>query len=69
MTNAIESFWATLKRGYMGIYHHWSIKHLQRYVNEFAGRHNVRTLDTEGQMASMVRAGVGKRLTYENLIT
>ena len=43
-TNGIESFWAMLKRGYYGTYHRMSEKHLQRYVTEFAGRHNVRSL-------------------------
>ena len=50
-TNGIESFWATLKRGYHGTFHHISPKHLHRYVNEFATRHNMRTKDTEAMMA------------------
>ena len=29
-TNGMESFWATLKRGYDGVYHHMSVKHLPR---------------------------------------
>jgi hypothetical protein len=29
-TNGIESHWAALKRGYDGVYHHMSAKHLQR---------------------------------------
>ena len=32
-TNGIESFWALLKRGHMGTYHHFSVKHLALYVN------------------------------------
>ena len=59
-TNGLESHWALLKRGYVGIYHHMSAKHLQRYVNEFAGRHNARPLDTMNQMAAMVAGGDGK---------
>ena len=67
-TNGIESFWAMLKRGYAGTYHKISPKHLQRYVNEFAGRHNVRPLDTLAQMESVVIGLVGKRLTYRDAI-
>ena len=31
-----------VRRGYDGTFHHVSAEHLDRYVNEFAGRHNVR---------------------------
>ena len=47
-TNGIESFWSMLKRANKGVYHKISAKHLQRYVDEFAGRHGVRERDNAG---------------------
>jgi transposase-like protein len=67
-TNGIESFWAMLKRGYKGTYHKMSTKHLARYVTEFAGRHNVRDLDTLAQMATLARGLDGRRLRYSDLV-
>ena len=67
-TNGVESFWSMLKRGYQGTYHKMSPKHLDRYVAEFAGRHNVRDLDTAAQMSELARGMVGKRLTYRELV-
>ena len=67
-TNGVESFWSLLKRGYHGTFHHLSAKHLNRYVNEFAGRHNVRALDTIQQMGLVARGLDGKRLRYRDLV-
>ena len=53
--NGIESFWAPLKRRHKGVYHQMSEKHLHRYVDEFAGRHNIRDMDTEDQMRAVVQ--------------
>ena len=44
-----------------------SQEHLQRYVNEFAGRHNIREQDTMDQMQAVVCGLVGKRLFYADL--
>jgi len=65
-TNGIESFWAVLKRGYYGIYHQWSFKHLQRYVNEFALRHNIQ--DDIERLSYTILSGIGKKLSYKELI-
>jgi len=67
-TNGIEGFWAMLKRGYKGTYHQMSRKHLARYVTEFAGRHNVRSLDTIAQMTQLAKGLDGKRLRYDDLV-
>ena len=67
-TNGIESLWSMLKRGYVGTYHKMSFKHLHRYVNEFAGRQNIREFGTLKQMALLVRGMDGKVLHYKDLI-
>ena len=67
-TNGMESFWSMLKRGYQGTFHHFSEKHTDRYVTEFAGRHNARDEDTLDQMVDIVRGMNGKRLKYEELV-
>ena len=67
-TNSIESFWSMLKRAHKGTFHKISPKHLQRYVNEFAGRENIRELDTLAQMAALAEGLAAKRLRYRDLI-
>jgi len=67
-TNGMENFWSMLKRAYMGTYHKISPKHLNRYVQEFAGKHNIRDSDTIAQMTAVATALIGRRLLYRDLI-
>ena len=66
-TNGVESLWSMLKRGYIGTFHKMSAKHAHRYVNEFAGRQNIRELGTLEQMGFVVRGMDGKLLHYRDL--
>ena len=65
--NGMESFWSMLKRAHQGTFHKISPKHLNRYVTEFAGKHNNRDADTAAQMAAVAAGLVGCRLMYRDL--
>ena len=67
-TNGVESFWSMLKRAHKGTFHKISPKHLDRYVQEFAGKHNVRESGTLAQMRDTVAGLVGRNLLYRDLI-
>ena len=67
-TNGMESFWAMLRRAHDGTFHKMSPKHLQRYVSEFAGKHNIRDSGTLAQMRDTVARFVGRRLLYRDLV-
>lgn len=67
-TNGVESFWSMLKRAHKGTFHKISPKHLNRYVQEFAGKHNVRELGTLNQMRDTVLRLVGRNLLRIDLI-
>ncbi len=45
-----ESARVMLKRVYHGTYHQFDKQHLHRYVAQFAGKHNMRPLETVAQM-------------------
>ena len=66
--NVAESFWSMLKRAHKGTFHKISPKHLNRYVQEFAGKHNIRGSGTLAQMRATVARLVGRNLLYRDLI-
>ena len=67
-TNGVKSFWSLLKRAHMGTFHRLSQRHLDRYVAEFAGRHNMRHKDTLAQMGEIAARVEGRRLRYKDLV-
>lgn len=67
-TNGIESFWAMLKRAFHGTFHHFSPKHMHRYISEMATRQSWRELDTVALLERIAQRLVGRVLTYSELI-
>ena len=66
-TNTVEGYFATLKRGVYGTFHHISKDHLHRYLAEFDFRYNHREATDGQRMAAAVRAGEGKRLKWRDV--
>ncbi len=66
-TNGAESFWAMLRRGYVGVFHQLSWRHLHRYLAEFSHRWNMLDLSSSQRVDAILKAGIGERLTYEEL--
>lgn len=65
-TNTIENFWSVLKRGLNGIYHQVSDKHLERYLDEYAGRFNTRNLTSQERFENFLLQSESY-LSYKNL--
>lgn len=67
-TNSIEGYFATLKRGINGVYHHVGKQHLHRYLSEFDFRYNSRK-EKDGDRTLLAIKGVaGKRLMLRDSI-
>ena len=66
-TNSAEGFFGVFKKGMKGVYQHCSEKHLARYVDEFAFRHNTRQklgFNDLDRAELIIKGAAGKRLTY-----
>ena len=66
-TNHIEGFWALVKRSIMGIYYHWSKKHIQFYIDECVYRFNTRK-SSDRERFDLFLQNIECRLTYKELI-
>ena len=61
-TNAVEGYFALLKRSINGVYHQVGKKHLPRYLNEFDFRYNARGVSDGERALLAVKGTAGKRL-------
>ncbi|HWA62569.1 MAG TPA: IS1595 family transposase [Caulobacteraceae bacterium] len=69
-SNTAESYFAILKRGVYGTFHHVSEAHLHRYLAEFDFRWTnraARGVDDRERANEAVRGATGKRLTYRRI--
>jgi hypothetical protein len=64
-TNTVEGFFALLKRGVNGVYHHWGEQHLHRYLCEFDFRYNTRKITDGERSVALIRRVHNKRLMYK----
>jgi transposase-like protein len=67
-TNTAESYFALLKRGVHGTFHHVSKKHLAKYCNEFSFRWNNRETNDGERTVKAVKGFEGKRLMLKELL-
>ena len=67
-TNGVEGFFATLKRGVNGVYHHVGQHHLHRYLSEFDFRHNTRKDSDSSRTIQALKATEGKRLMLRDSV-
>jgi len=57
--NALEGFWALVKRGIVGQYHHVTVRHLPRYLDEFGYRFDHRGVDADALFGKTLARAVG----------
>jgi transposase-like protein len=67
-TNEAEAYFALLKRGITGSFHHVSKKHLQKYVDEFSYRWDRRKMSDGERTNDAIKSSEGKRLMLKEPI-
>ena len=67
-TNGIGSYWLTHKRAPKGVFHKFSPKHLDHYVQEFAGHQNLRACDVIDFMSTVATGMDEKWLHHRDFI-
>jgi transposase-like protein len=65
-TNTVEGFFAMMKRGLNGVYHHVGYDHLDSYLAEFDFRYNYRDVNDLMRTAVALQGIEGKRLYYKH---
>jgi transposase-like protein len=66
-SNTAENFFSILKRGVIGVYHHWSAAHLHRYLAEFDFRYSTKDISDRERADQNLVGIAGKRLTYRRI--
>jgi transposase-like protein len=63
-TNTAESFFALVKRAHYGTHHHYSRRHLHRYITERQFMWNGRKMTDSERRNRAIKGAQGKRLMY-----
>jgi ISXO2-like transposase domain len=67
--NSAEGFFALLKRGIYGSFHHISVQHMPRYLTEFSFRWDYRYVTDSDRTIKAIQSSEGKRLKYRDPLT
>lgn len=67
--NDAEAFFALLKRGIVGSFHHVSVEHMPKYLDEFSFRWTHRKASDGERTEEAIRNTEGRRLTYKPLVS
>ena len=68
-TNAVENRWSRLKPMINLTYRRVGRKHFQKYIDEFVFRNNTRKLSFQEKFDLVLLSTIGKRITYQQLIS